>query len=465
MTWTAEWICGACGDGGDDRFDDGTSVDADHDCDQDDGEPQVGWEGRAECSACGWATEAEFTDGEHVDSSHHCAVGQWHPPPPGRHPAGRHDLGLAAPQLTARHPDRFAPPIPPTWKALAMTDTTRPDSVALLVPLELLPARSRPLPAERDLGRAVLDSPLVRGAVWLRWSGHDGIRTLQQDGGPARGWAEKDVDGHQGWVGLLEGRLVAARDQDGEIRPVLHAESWEAGVTLYPALAQHPAHPDGQSAAEDESDDQEDGLLGETRARIRRKAAGLTLDAIDQDLADAHLDLRVADRYADAGDGQAVTATAAATEEWQRIRPEATREARLRIDAAHRRLAGAVADPLHIPPARAGLHLTAAQNRPTRPVVRRRRAGSSQAHDGAAPDFRPGPHRRVSRSPSRSVVEVEPDVEAAVLHDVLVVSELFADLVVPSQACWTDADEVHLHRAEEQTESEVRSDGVNRGDQ
>ncbi|MFJ8038894.1 hypothetical protein ACIRBX_00080 [Kitasatospora sp. NPDC096147] len=202
---------------------------------------------------------------------------------------------------------------------------------------------------------------------------------------------ERDIDGHQGWVALVEGRLVAARDDDGRAQPVLHAESWEAGVTLYSALAQHPAHPDGQSAAEDESDDQEDGLLGETRTRIRRKAAGLTLDAIDQALADAHLDLRVADRYADAGDDQAVTATAAAVEEWQRIRDEAAtqggtyeqhhdaglrraetaarhrrdvadraaeaaHEAGLRIDAAHRQLAGAAADPLYIALARAGLH-------------------------------------------------------------------------------------------------------------
>ncbi|MGW2541638.1 Helicase associated domain protein [Kitasatospora sp. NPDC001574] len=75
VTWFADWMCGACGEGGDARFEDGTSVDADHDCDQDDG-PEIGWEGRAECSACGWATETDFTDGEYNESNHHCATDQ-----------------------------------------------------------------------------------------------------------------------------------------------------------------------------------------------------------------------------------------------------------------------------------------------------------------------------------------------------------------------------------------------------
>ncbi|MFJ8434854.1 Helicase associated domain protein [Kitasatospora sp. NPDC094019] len=75
VTWVAEWTCGACGDGGDARFEDGTSVDADHDCDQADG-PEIGWDGRAECSACGWSMESAFTDGEYVESDHHCATGR-----------------------------------------------------------------------------------------------------------------------------------------------------------------------------------------------------------------------------------------------------------------------------------------------------------------------------------------------------------------------------------------------------
>ncbi|WP_457033561.1 hypothetical protein [Kitasatospora sp. P5_F3] len=58
-------------------------------------------------------------------------------------------------------------------------------------------------------------------------------------------------------------------------------------MTLYSALAQHPGHPDDdQGTDEDESEGPEDGLLGETRTRIRRQAAGLTLDACDQVLND-----------------------------------------------------------------------------------------------------------------------------------------------------------------------------------
>ncbi|WP_457033564.1 hypothetical protein [Kitasatospora sp. P5_F3] len=75
VTWSADWMCGACGDGGDAQFEDGTSVDADHDCDRGDG-PEIGWEGRAECSACGWATGTDFPEGEYIESNHHCATDQ-----------------------------------------------------------------------------------------------------------------------------------------------------------------------------------------------------------------------------------------------------------------------------------------------------------------------------------------------------------------------------------------------------
>ncbi|WP_457033233.1 helicase associated domain-containing protein [Kitasatospora sp. P5_F3] len=75
VTWSADWTCDACRDGGGTQFEDGTSVDADHDCDRDDG-PEIGWEGRAECSACGWSTETDFTDGEYIESNHHCATDQ-----------------------------------------------------------------------------------------------------------------------------------------------------------------------------------------------------------------------------------------------------------------------------------------------------------------------------------------------------------------------------------------------------
>ncbi|MGW2541639.1 hypothetical protein ACWC5I_12375 [Kitasatospora sp. NPDC001574] len=291
-----------------------------------------------------------------------------------------------------------------------MTDTTRPDPATAPAPLELLPARRRPLPAHRDLGRAILDSPLVRGAIWLRWSGHDGIRTLHHGAAPARGWVEKDIDGNEGWVALVEGRLVGTRDQDGRTQPVLHAESWQAGATLHAALAQHPAHPgDDRKADEDEdgSEGPEDGLLSETRTRIRRQAAGLTLAAVDQALADAHHDLRAADRYAEAGDENALAHAALVHQEWQRIRDEtaasghatydqdrdlglrraqtaarhrqdvaarageAAHEAHQSTDLAHRRLAGAAAQPLYTALARAGLHtLTDADHQAVRDLTR-----------------------------------------------------------------------------------------------
>jgi hypothetical protein len=45
-------------------------VDADHDCDQ--GEGEVSREGRAECSACGWSLETDFADGDWVEADHDC---------------------------------------------------------------------------------------------------------------------------------------------------------------------------------------------------------------------------------------------------------------------------------------------------------------------------------------------------------------------------------------------------------
>ncbi|MEU1286639.1 hypothetical protein [Kitasatospora sp. NPDC005856] len=50
-----------------------------------------------------------------------------------------------------------------------MTDTTCPGAdPAAPGWLEPAPCSSRPAPADRDLGRPVLDSPLVRGSMWLR---------------------------------------------------------------------------------------------------------------------------------------------------------------------------------------------------------------------------------------------------------------------------------------------------------
>ncbi|MFI9329255.1 hypothetical protein ACIGZJ_17125 [Kitasatospora sp. NPDC052868] len=280
-----------------------------------------------------------------------------------------------------------------------MTDTTRPAPDHAAVPrLELSTVCTRPAPADRDLGRAILDAPLVRDTVWLRWSGHDGIRTLHHGAGLARGWVERDVDGLDGWAALVEGRLVVTMGSDGREQPVLHAEAWEAGATLHAALTQHPVHPGNDGHADEheaygqEADGEEEGLLDDVCSRVRRRAAGLTLDAIDQALAAAQIELRVADRYADAGDEDAAARAAVVAEEWQRIRGqlaadvhtaydtdrdldlqralsaerhrrdiadrarEAAHEAWQTLDTAHRRLAGPAADPLYTALARAGLH-------------------------------------------------------------------------------------------------------------
>ncbi|MGW3233193.1 hypothetical protein [Kitasatospora sp. NPDC001095] len=72
----------------------------------------------------------------------------------------------------------------------------------------------------------------MRGSMWLRWSGHDGIRTLHHGAGLARGWVEKDVDGLDGWVALVESRIVRSARQGLAVpEPVVHAEVWEAGTS------------------------------------------------------------------------------------------------------------------------------------------------------------------------------------------------------------------------------------------
>ncbi|MFC8452134.1 hypothetical protein [Kitasatospora sp. NPDC057223] len=267
-----------------------------------------------------------------------------------------------------------------------MTDTTRPTPDPAAVPgrLELSPHSSRPAPADRDLGRANLDSLLLRGAIWLRWSGHDGIRTLHHGAGLARGWTERDVDGLDGWVALVEGRIVlGARPGHTAPEPLVHAEAWQAGATLYDALAQHPAD---QAQGEDDGD-REHPLLGDVRSKVRRRAAGTTLETIQQALHEARDDERMADRYADAGDE-----SAAALDEWQRVHDHTaeTRAERYdpahdtalqhalrferhrsdvaalagaaeylemqRTDSAHRHLAGPAAQPLYTALDRAGLH-------------------------------------------------------------------------------------------------------------
>ncbi|WP_188309892.1 hypothetical protein [Streptomyces sp. CBMA123] len=237
----------------------------------------------------------------------------------------------------------------------------------------------------------------MRGSMWLRWTRHDGIRTLHHGADLARGWVEKDVDGLDGWVALVEGRIVrSARPGLAVPEPVVHAEAWEAGATLHAALAQHPANADQYDPfaeeGEDEPDDQEHGLLGGVRSRVRRRAAGMTLENLQQALHRARDDERAADRHADAGDEAAFATAADTCAEWQRVRDhtaetraerydpdhdtalqqalrrerhqqdvaecarEAARQARQSTDAAHRRLAGPTAQPLYTALDRAGLY-------------------------------------------------------------------------------------------------------------
>ncbi|MFF2147958.1 hypothetical protein [Kitasatospora sp. NPDC058190] len=148
-----------------------------------------------------------------------------------------------------------------------------------------------------------------------------------------------------------------------------------------------PARPD-HTQDEDEPDDQEHGLLGDVPSRVRRRAAGMTLENIPQALQQARFEERCAD-----ADDETAHATAADTlAEWQRIHDhtattraerydpdhdtalqhalrrerhrqdiaecarEAAHQARQITDAAHRRLAGPAAQPLYTALERAGLH-------------------------------------------------------------------------------------------------------------
>ncbi|MFF2548671.1 hypothetical protein ACFVUY_39770 [Kitasatospora sp. NPDC058063] len=277
-----------------------------------------------------------------------------------------------------------------------MTDPARP-APAAPVRLELFPQRSRPMPdRQTGLGRAVLDdSSQADGAIWLRWTDRDDIRTLHHGTGLARAWIEKNACGLNGWAALIDGRLVVTTDHDGRREPVLHTDAQQAKDTLRTALARHPAGADQDDAGDGEragTGGREYDLLDAAPARIRRRAAGMTVPEIDRALAAAQDDLRIADRHADAGDETAELRAAAAVEEWQRVRGEAAttlpkvydpehdlslrralateqhrqdiadraREAAHQTDqaadAAHGALAGPAAQPLYTALERAGLY-------------------------------------------------------------------------------------------------------------
>ncbi|MET8624613.1 hypothetical protein ABZW30_12800 [Kitasatospora sp. NPDC004669] len=52
----------------------------------------------------------------------------------------------------------------------------------------------------------------------------------------ARGWTERDVDGLDGWVALVEGRVVlGARLGLAVPEPVVHAEAWAGRRDAAPA--------------------------------------------------------------------------------------------------------------------------------------------------------------------------------------------------------------------------------------
>ncbi|MFF3113608.1 hypothetical protein ACFVSN_30995 [Kitasatospora sp. NPDC057904] len=151
--------------------------------------------------------------------------------------------------------------------------------------------------------------------------------------------------------------------------------------------AQNPHHPDH---AQDEGDNQDNGLLGGVRSLVRRQA---TLETIEQAQHRAREDERAADRYADAGHMAAYATAADALVEWQRVRDrtaetraerydpdhdtalqhalcrerhrqdvaecarEAAQQARQSSDAAHRSLASTAAQPPYTALERAGLHV------------------------------------------------------------------------------------------------------------
>ncbi|MQS16014.1 hypothetical protein F7Q99_28140 [Streptomyces kaniharaensis] len=156
---------------------------------------------------------------------------------------------------------------------------------------------------------------------------------LHHGAGLARGWTEKDVDGLDGWVALVEGRVVlGARPGGGVPETVVHAEAWQVGATLHAALAQHPGRPE---QAPEEDDDQEHGLLGGVRNRVRRRAAGMTRENLQEALHRAREDERAADRYADPGDETAHATAATACAEWQRVRDHTAETRAERYDPNH----------------------------------------------------------------------------------------------------------------------------------
>lgn len=133
--------------------------------------------------------------------------------------------------------------------------------------------------------------------------------------------------------------LVGPLGPDGQQQPLVHAEAWQTGATLHAALAQHPAadenHDGDDQADEVEPDDQEHGLLGDVRSRVRRRAAGMTLENIEQALAAAQEDLRIADRHADAGHESAYATAAETPAEWQRIHDHTAATRAERYDPDH----------------------------------------------------------------------------------------------------------------------------------
>ncbi|AUY53786.1 hypothetical protein [Streptomyces sp. CB01881] len=205
----------------------------------------------------------------------------------------------------------------------------------------------------------------------------------------------------------------------------MHAEPWGAGATLHAALAQHPNRPDHH--VQDGSDVQEHGLLG----GVRHRAAGMTLETIQQALHRARGDERAADRYTDAGDETTYATAATIRAEWQRVRDHTAQTRAERYDpdhdtalqhalcrerhrqdvaacareAAHRRLAGTAAQPLYTVLGRAGLyaltdddhqavrdltrHLDAATLRQVSDWLERTRAAALALRGEQAPPARP----------------------------------------------------------------------------
>ncbi|MFE5587237.1 hypothetical protein [Kitasatospora sp. NPDC056531] len=279
--------------------------------------------------------------------------------------------------LTARHPGRGPVDGYGTVRAQLMALFARHADGQ---PLRL----GRRLRQDRATARAV-----GRLAVWLGVRpGMRGGTPAVPAGPPAPGcavrWRSSSAGSSAWWSSPWRaGFVLGARPGLAVPEPVVRAEAWQAGATLHAALARHPARtPFTQDEGED--DDQEHGLLGDVRSRVRRRAAGMTLENLQQALHRARDDERTADRYADAGDEIGFATAAAICAEWRRVRDHAAETRAERYDPDHDT---ALQHALRAQRHRQDVAECGPRGRPPGPADHRRRPPSPRGHrrDGCLP--------------------------------------------------------------------------------